>query len=122
MTDYNNFGGYFPNGFYRDSELFSKGRNPKLIQDLDSILEDIDFDVPKYQELKRESFALLEKLRGMGKLNFLTGKTKYSEEEEKMIEEMSERDTDIKRQISEMIAPVYDRMRKLGYTHEELTV
>lgn len=119
---YNNFHGWFPGEMYRGgSDFFPECQNEQLVNDLDAIIEEIDFDLEKFQALRTRNSLLIKQAVGLA-LTVAKEKKDFSADEQ-AVKDLIHRNG--KKNVSaliEMYAPVYEALIEKGYTHEELTI
>lgn len=122
MTDdyrWNNFHLWFPEGFYRPNA--KNERAQKIITDLDSVLEEQNFDLQEFQELMKSVLDISYEGTQIFKASNEDGERKLKPEEKQRIDELKKLESANYTKLDSLLEPVVKRMQELGYSLEELT-
>ena len=121
MQDYNNFHCYLPGGLYRKKDFFQKEiSNHTIGQNLDKLIDELNFDTQKFYRLKEESIYLLELGVEIQK-KVMEEKRECTKDEQKIIDDASLTQKSLNVKITRMLKPLYVKMRSLGYSERDLT-
>jgi len=107
MENLNNFYAYFPGGFYRSSEL-NDSSDMKIIEQIDSLVEDSNFDIQR-------CIRLIDIVQRSGRKM-----SDYFNVDMVKLMHHAKRGEKFKSLLDEMIHPIYKQMISLGYKEEEL--
>ena len=120
MTNYrwNNFTGWFPEGFYRP--ITKRARGHQLIADLDRVLEEQSFDLGHYQELQRRLSSYFHEYKPILEDAYKGERRGLTPEEQQRVDELGRLEAEAKVELDTLLEPVANRMMKLGYSKLEL--
>ncbi len=119
-NEFNNFHCWFPGGAYRANWQFPEGKDPRIIENLDAVLEETGFDIDRYQTLD-ERFRVLD--NEVTTILFKKARKENREptqDEQRRLQEIEEEWNPLVEQIHDTIRPVYERMLERGYTRGDL--
>jgi len=120
MTNYrwNNFPGWFRNGYKRP--FVKDDRGHRLIADLDRVLEEQGFDLQGFYELEDGHRSRFQEYTPMLRSIYRDEKREPTKEEQARLNELSALDEEYYNQLDALLEPVVKRMKELGYTGKEL--
>jgi len=112
MHDLNNFYGFFPEGFLR-GEFYSKSPpRKKIIEEVDKLIIETNFDLEKYLQIHRtvsEATSMMSKLY-----------PKAREEGFHIIESYCSIAEKFSKERNEMIEPIFKKLLEKGYEENKL--
>lgn len=111
MDDTNNFHGFFPGGYLRQV-FYNKGDVPQIIEEVDKLIKETDFDINIYIKLNSEN------LEASSKITELWDKAR--EEGKQVLEPYLEKMDETSKKREEMIIPIYHRLLEMGYNETQL--
>ena len=114
-TRWPDFHCWFPNQAYRGEQH----NKQQMIQDLDRLLEEIVFPLDRFYKLMNGWKTCSNGIRNIY-VNARRMERETTPEEEQETDRLEARSIEIKKELDELIDPVYQCMLDMGYSKEEL--
>ncbi len=122
-TKFNNFHGWFPEGFYRVGGMCDKRESsPELIRDIDEALKEMNFDIHTYQRLRGGTAYIFHEVLDLARKMAARENREFTLEEERRKEILCEEGALVNEKLDKMMEPVFEKLVGKGYSKKDLTI